>query len=81
MWQDWVIAIIQWVFVVALIPTIRHPSNKPTFISSLFTGLLLAVMAGVFATLQLWNGTLSATALAGAWLTLAYQRWRIDATI
>lgn len=78
MWQDWVIAACQWVFVIALIPAIRHETNKPPFSSSILTAALLTVMCATFFTLELWNGTLSALAVAVAWYTLAWQRWRID---
>lgn len=78
MWQDWAIAIIQWVFVVALIPTIRDPLAKPKFSSSLLTAVLLTAMSGTFVTLELWNGAFSSLAIAIAWYILAFQRWKID---
>ena len=78
MWQDYIIAACQWIFILALIPAIRHPSDKPPLSSSLLTGLLLAVLAATFFTLELWNGTLSCLALAATWFFLGYQRWKID---
>lgn len=78
MWQDWVIAAIQWIFVLALIPSLRHPTNKLPLSSSLLTGVLLLVLSGVFFTLSLWNGTLSSFVLSIAWLLLAWQRWKVD---
>jgi len=66
------------VFIIALIPSLRHPQNKPAFASSLLTGVLLLVLSGVFFTLSLWNGTLSSLALAITWLFLAWQRWQLD---
>jgi len=77
MWQDWIIAACQWVFVIALIPAIRHATDKPPLSSSLLTALLLTVMSATFATLHLWNSTLSALAVAIAWYILAWQKWRL----
>lgn len=77
MWQDWIIAACQWIFVIALIPAIRHKTDKPPLFSSLLTALLLTVMSATFFTLGLWNGTFSALAVAIAWYILAWQRWRI----
>ena len=78
MWQDWVIAIVQWVFALVLIPAIRHPLNKPPFSSSLLTAILLTVLSFVFYTLSLWNSTFSSLAVAAAWYVLAWQKFRMD---
>jgi hypothetical protein len=37
MWQDYVIAIGQWVFLIALIPTITHKTQKQPISTSLMT--------------------------------------------
>jgi hypothetical protein len=78
MWQDWAIAVIQWVFALALIPTIRDASAKPSLSSSLLTAILLTALSGIFITLELWNGALSSLAVAIAWFILTFQRWRLD---
>ena len=78
MWQDWVVGIILWIFAVSLVPTILHASNKPAFSTSLLTSLGNFVMAYVFATLDLWNGSLAALAIAIAWSIITVQRWRLD---
>lgn len=78
MWQDWVIAACQWIFALALIPTIRHPSAKPPFLSSILTAVLLTVLGATFITLELWNSALSSFAVAIAWYILAWQRWKMD---
>lgn len=78
MWQDWVLAAIQWVFVIALIPTILHKTQKPTFTTALLTSSCLVVMTFTFATLELWQTTLGAGASTLAWSTILYQRWRLN---
>jgi hypothetical protein len=78
MWQDIVITIVQWVLLIALIPSIRHPEHKPALWSSIMTGTLLCVLAGTFWTLGLWSGALSALAVAGGWFVLAWQRWKLN---
>jgi len=78
MWQDYVIAAVQWTFVLALIPTIRHPINKPAFLTSLLTAVLMLVLGFAFSTLKLWNGVASSIALGMGWGLLAYQRYVLD---
>lgn len=76
--QDYIIALVQWGLAAALIPTLIHKDNKPTLVSSIWTGSLLLVLSGKFATLELWNGSLSSFIVSGIWFTLGYQRYKID---
>lgn len=78
MWQDWVIAIVQWVFIAALVPSLLHPTEKPTLSTSLTTGIAIFVFAFTYATLGLWTSVVSSAMLGTAWLALAYQRWRLN---
>ena len=78
MWQDWIISIVQWIFVIALIPTVIHPNNKPTLFTSLTTGLAMYVFSFTYGTLHLWMAVLSSVILGTAWLILAYQRYRLN---
>ncbi len=78
MWQDWALAIIQWVFVAALIPTILHKTHKPAFSSSLITALGMTVVVYTYYTLDLWQATIGAGVTALAWYILLYQRWRLN---
>ncbi len=78
MWQDWVISIGQWVFIFALIPTLRHPTNKPELITSILTGATIAIFAATFATLEFWSATLSSTLLSVTWFVIGYQRYRLN---
>lgn len=78
MWQDIVIAVIQWALLLALLPSIFHPSHKPALWSSLFTGTMLVILSATFWTLELTNATLASTAVAIAWFILAWQRVKLN---
>jgi hypothetical protein len=78
MWQDYVMTAGQWIFTVALVPTIRHPRNKPPVSTSLLTIVLLLVYVGTYASLHLLISSLSTLALALAWGIIAVQRFRLD---
>lgn len=72
-WQDIIIAVGQWVFFVALIPSIRR-KEKPAFLTSLASGAMLLIYVATFATLSLWMSALSSLLGACGWFTLAWQR-------
>jgi len=76
--QDYIISAVQWGFGVALLPTIFHKDNKPTFLSSIWTGFLLIILALTFASLKLWGSAISSLVVSGLWFTLAYQRYWIN---
>lgn len=72
-WQDIVFAVGSLVFSAALIPSVRG-TDKPAFISSALTALILAVYAFTFATLSLWFSTFATTLNCVVWSTLAVQK-------
>lgn len=76
-WQDFAISILQWCFALSLIPAVRHPTDKPAFLSSIFTASLLLVMCFVLSTLGFVNSTLATFAVCGMWVTLAVQKHMI----
>ncbi len=78
MWQDWVIAIIQWVFVAALVPTVIHKTHKPAFWSALLTAVSATILAYTFSTLNLWQSAIGCAASSLMWYVLLYQRWRLN---
>jgi hypothetical protein len=78
MWQDYVIALVQWLFLIALVPSIRHPLNKPPLSSCIMTSVCGYVLCFTFGSLHLLNSTLASGALATAWALLAYQRYKLD---
>ncbi len=76
-WQDIIIGAGQWVFLLALLPSI-FGKDKPALMTSLLTCVVLAVLAFAYATLALWVSTISAMLVSSAWLTLAVQKYRIN---
>ena len=74
-WQDWVFSVGQWIFIIALIPTIRG-KQKPELSTSVITGIILAVFAFTYYTLSLLVSALSTSLVSTAWFILAYQKYR-----
>ncbi|OGG47253.1 hypothetical protein A2671_02625 [Candidatus Kaiserbacteria bacterium RIFCSPHIGHO2_01_FULL_49_13] len=75
LWQDIVITVGQWIFLVALIPSIRS-TDKPAFWTSVMTGGILLVFGLTYATMGLWYSAFSSACLALGWCYLSYQKWR-----
>lgn len=78
MWQDYVIAIVQWLFVLALIPTLLHKDEKPPFLTSILLSASIAVLGITYITLALSLSTLPAFIQAALWMLIAVQRFRIN---
>ena len=76
-WQDIVLSIGQWIFVIALLPSV-FGKDKPAFSSSLITGAVLAVFAFTFATLSLWVSAFSTSLVSITWFVLAAQKYLIQ---
>ena len=57
-WQDWVFSIGTWIFIIALIPTLRG-KQKPELSTSLVTGGILAIFVATYLSLNLWLSALS----------------------
>jgi hypothetical protein len=78
-WQDAVIAVVQWIFALSLLPTIFHPTDKPTFSTAVLTSISLFVMAFAMATLPNLRLSAASVMLGGiAWTILAWQRYVIN---
>ena len=75
-WQDIILSVGQWIFILALIPSILSKTEKPSLKTSLPTGIILIVYAGVYANLSLWISAVSVFMLALGWLVLAFQKYR-----
>lgn len=71
-WQDIVVGIVQLVFILALIPSLKG-FHKPSYWTSVVTGACLWVLALVYASLHLACATLSALVLGCLWMVLAAQ--------
>ena len=76
-WQDIIFSIGQWVFIIALIPSVVS-KDKPALSSSLMTGSVLAVFAFTYFTLSLWMSGASTILVAAIWFILAIQKCRAD---
>jgi heme O synthase-like polyprenyltransferase len=74
-WQDIVLSIGQWIFVIALLPSV-FGNDKPALSSSVLTGAVLAVFAFVYATLGLWSSVAAGSAISITWFILAWQQYR-----
>ena len=76
-WQDIVISIGQWVFAIALLPSVFGKA-KPALSSSLIIGSVLAVFVFTFASLSLWISAVSTIAGSLIWFVLAAQKIMIN---
>lgn len=75
-WQDWVITSSQVFFLLALIPTIRSPHNKPPLSTAAVTAFFMTVLVPTILTLKLYLSTGVTAALAVGWWIIAIQVWR-----
>ncbi|MFP4616740.1 MAG: hypothetical protein ACLFNR_01085 [Candidatus Paceibacterota bacterium] len=75
-WQDIVLSVGQWVFILALLPSI-FSSEKPAILTSLITGLVLAVFAFTFYTLELLASAVSTACVSLTWAILVFQALKI----
>lgn len=73
MWQDLIFAAGNIVFIVALIPAVRH-AEKPPRITSLLNAAVLLTFAVTFATLQLWYAMTTVLIIGILWIALAVQQ-------
>ncbi len=74
-WQDLIFLVGNWVFVAAMIPTIRG-NSKPALQTSLTTAVVLTTFVVCYLTLNLWLAAFSTALSAGTWYVLAYQKSR-----
>ncbi|MBI2612731.1 hypothetical protein HYW59_02875 [Candidatus Kaiserbacteria bacterium] len=79
MWQDTLLGFSIWVLLAALVPTLLSQTKKPTFLTSIATGIALSAITIAYVSLEFWTSALPSALMAGAWFLLAYQRYRIDA--
>lgn len=73
-WQDIVLSVGSWIFLVALFPAILS-KDKPPLSTSLPTGIVLVAYTGVYFSLHLYGSMASTGLVALAWLTLAMQKY------
>jgi hypothetical protein len=75
MWQDWVIAICQWGFALALLPTV-FGDEKPEVLTALVTAVLAAAVAVTFATIPLMWAGMATGSTSVIWFIITAQSWR-----
>lgn len=73
-WQDLVISIGQFVFIVSLMPTLLS-KDIPPIKTSLPTGLFLLLFGFSFLTLGMYMASLTSTINGIEWLILSYQKF------
>ena len=74
-WQDVVISIGQWLFFLALLPSV-FSNDKPALSTSIMTGGTLMVFAVTYVTLDLWVSTFSTLLVASTWFFLSWQKYQ-----
>jgi len=74
-WQDIVLAIGQILFILALIPAVKH-LHKPPLTTSIMNGVVLLVFAAIYISLSLWFAAVTTAITGGMWFTLALQAFR-----
>ena len=78
MWQDYVLGAVQWLFALALLPTLFHREHKPAFLTALLNVILMLIVLFVYVTLRFWPSATGAASITTAWGILTYQRYRIN---
>jgi len=73
-WQDILLSIGQFVFAVALLPSV-FSKDKPALSTSLTTGIVLAIFAFTYFTLKLWSAATFAVLVGAIWFILAVQKY------
>ncbi len=76
-WQDAILSVGQWVFLIALFPSILS-DDKPALWTSIMTGSILAVFAVVYFSLSLWASAISVSIVSMGWFTMAIQKYLKD---
>jgi hypothetical protein len=72
-WRDIVLTCGQIIFIIALVPAIKH-AHKPPFSTSILNTIVLFSFAFVYMTLSLWFAAISTTVVGILWFVLALQK-------
>jgi hypothetical protein len=72
-WQDWVLAVGSFIFVIALIPSIQSP-DKPALSTSVLTAAVLGIFALTYMTLSLWLAAFTTSMTCVCWTILGIQK-------
>lgn len=74
MWQDHVIATVQFFLTISLLPMVFKKGNKPTLLTSIPTSVGIAIIAYAFFTLGLWFTVATSSLASFLWFVLVYQK-------
>ena len=74
-WQDYALAIGQWIMAISLIPML-FAKEKPPLWTSVPTSVILFVFGFTYFTLSLWWATVSGISAGILWLILVVQKYR-----
>jgi hypothetical protein len=75
-WQDVVIGVGQFLFAVALVPSIMNTYDKPAKPTCSMTAAVLLVFSSTYATLSMWAAASSCLICAAGWSVLWFQKRR-----
>lgn len=78
MWQDHVLAAVQVVFALALLPTLVHPTHKPPISSSVITTSAMAAVTFTYFSLALWWSAALAAIVTLEWFIIGLQRHQLN---
>lgn len=78
MWQDYAIAVVQIIFVAALVPTIMDKKHKPALSTCVFNAVGTGVLVTAYTSLGLWSSSVVAAAVGAQWVLLGVQRYRLN---
>ena len=78
MWQNHVLAAVQWLFSLALLPTLLHKFHKPSLFTCVLTTLLMAAVSGTYFSLGWLHSGSAASVLMLLWFVLTCQRYYLN---
>jgi hypothetical protein len=77
MWQDYIISVGAFLFIISLIPSIKS-QNKPDLKTSIPIALVLFIFTITYISLELWLAALTNFGTAISWSILAVQKYKIS---
>ena len=74
-WQDIILSVGQFIFIIALLPSV-FSKDKPALATSIITSATLIVFAFTYATLSLTSAAISGVIVSLLWFILAIQKYK-----
>jgi len=79
-WQDSILTVGQIIFIIALIPALKH-KHKPPFSTSILNSVVLLIFACVYTTLSLWFASFATATVGILWLVLGIQKKKTNEAV